>query len=120
LKAILSGQQPFIDDLTELHVSFVSVFVQCIPSTLNCCLFFNIIQADKKLKHCLCKSSKPFYLFYSLILKIIASACDLPCAGVDPDQVLSELSCISFLFFGRDVVAWVDLLLPRYRSTRLC
>ena len=51
------------------------------------------------------KSSKPFYLIYSLIQKIIASAHDLPLAFVDLDQVLSELCCISFLFVEENVVA---------------
>jgi hypothetical protein len=35
------------------------------------------------------------------ILKILASAHDLPFAGVDSDQVLSELSCIVFCFLKR-------------------
>jgi hypothetical protein len=39
------------------------------------------------------------YLLYSSIQKIIASACDLPFAGADPNQVLSELSSLSFGLF---------------------
>ena len=50
LKAILWCRLPSIDDLTELHVSFVS-FLQFIPLILNCCMFVILIHNDNKLKH---------------------------------------------------------------------
>ena len=108
-----------LDNVWLIYMWVFSGFVQFILSTLNSCLFFNIIEADKKLKHCLLKSSKPFYLIYSLIQKIIASARDLPFAGVDPDQVLSEPSKIVHLYLGIDVVSGLYLLLPRHCPTRI-
>ena len=56
---------------------------------------------------------------YPLFQIIISLACDLPSAGVDPDQVLSEPSKIVHLYLGMDVVSgqlWQPLICIDFKN----